>query len=78
MEEESDSFFENSIPRMEIQEMVFMAEQQKECRECGWRGPAAELDETRNASTGKTHIFCPDCGGVAIEDFKPDEKEHGS
>ena len=55
-----------------------MAEQQKECRECGWRGPAAELDETRNASAGKTHIFCPDCGGVAIEDFKPDEKEHGS
>lgn len=55
-----------------------MGEQQKECRECGWRGSAAELDEASDASTGKTHIFCPACGGVAIEDLKPDEKEQAS
>jgi predicted RNA-binding Zn-ribbon protein involved in translation (DUF1610 family) len=52
-----------------------MGEHQKECRECGWRGPAAELDETNNASTGKTQIFCPDCGGLDIKDLNPDEKE---
>ena len=52
-----------------------MGEHQKECRECGWRGPTAELDETNNASTGKTQIFCPDCGGVVIEDLNSDEKE---
>jgi hypothetical protein len=56
------------------QEMESMGEQQKECRECGWRGSAAELDETIDASTGKSHIFCPACGGAAIEDLKPDTK----
>ena len=55
-----------------------MGAQQKECLECGWRGSAAELDETIDASTGKAHIFCPACGGVAIEDLKPDEKEQSS
>jgi len=69
---------ENTIPWMEIQEMGLMAEQQKECRECGWRGSAAELDETSDASTGKTHIFCPACGGTAVEDLKADEKEQPS
>ena len=55
-----------------------MGERQKECRECGWRGSAAELDETSDASTGKTHVFCPACGGVAIEDLKHDEKDEAS
>jgi predicted RNA-binding Zn-ribbon protein involved in translation (DUF1610 family) len=71
-------FFENTIPCMEIEEIKIMGEQQKECLECGWRGSAAELDETSDASTGKTHIFCPACGGIAIEDLKPDEKEQTS
>jgi predicted RNA-binding Zn-ribbon protein involved in translation (DUF1610 family) len=71
-------FFKNKIPSVEILEMALMGEQQKECRECGWRGSAAELDETGDASTGKTHIFCPACGGVAIEDVKPGEKEKGA
>jgi len=61
-----------------IEEMALMGEQQKECRECGWRGSASELDETSDASTGKTHIFCPSCGGVAIEDFRPDETDPDS
>ncbi|MGD9044627.1 MAG: hypothetical protein PVG06_12985 [Desulfobacterales bacterium] len=52
-----------------------MGEHQKECRECGWRGAAAELDETDQASSGKTQIFCPDCGGQNIEDLTPDEKK---
>jgi hypothetical protein len=52
-----------------------MGEHQKECKECGWRGPAAELDETNDASTGKTHIFCPHCGGMDIEDLDPGETE---
>jgi len=67
------SFFENTVVHG-TQEMESMGEQQKECRECGWRGSAAELDETIDASTGKTHIFCPACGGAAIEDLKPDTK----
>ena len=52
-----------------------MGEHQKECLECGWRGPAAELDQTDQASIGKTQIFCPDCGGQDIEDLNPDYKE---
>ncbi len=52
-----------------------MREHQKECRDCGWRGMAAELDETNDASSGITHIFCPDCGGVDIKDLNPDVKE---
>ena len=50
-----------------------MGAQQKECRDCGWRGLVDELDETNSASTGDTHIFCPDCGGSDIEDLNPDE-----
>ena len=52
-----------------------MAEHQKECQECGWRGMAAELDEANDTSSGITHIFCPDCGGSDIKDLNPDEKE---
>jgi hypothetical protein len=52
-----------------------MGEHQKECLECGWRGPAADLDETDQASIGKAQIFCPDCGGQDIGDLNPDEKE---
>lgn len=55
-----------------------MGEHQKECLECGWRGPAAELDETDQASIGKTQIFCPDCGGQDIEDLSSDEKKQTS
>ena len=50
-----------------------MGEQHKECQDCGWRGPAGELDETKDASTGEVHIFCPDCGGINIQDLKPEE-----
>ena len=66
-------FLENTIPCMGIQEMQLMGEHLKECRECGWRGSAAELEDTSDAVTGKTHIFCPACGGVAIEDFESDK-----
>ncbi|MGD2187006.1 MAG: hypothetical protein PVI71_12795 [Desulfobacterales bacterium] len=52
-----------------------MGKQHKECQECGWRGPAAELDEANDESTGKTFIFCPDCGGVDIQDLNPDENQ---
>ncbi len=55
-----------------------MGEQHKECQECGWRGPASELDETDHPSSGQTHIFCPDCGGVNIKDLNPDEKGEAS
>jgi DNA-directed RNA polymerase subunit RPC12/RpoP len=51
-----------------------MGEHHKECQECGWRGSAAELDETNDASTGKTQIFCPACGGKDFGDLNPDEK----
>ena len=50
-----------------------MGEHQKECQECDWRGPAAELDETNADSSGQTQIFCPDCGGADIQDLKPEE-----
>ena len=50
-----------------------MSEQHKECQECGWRGPASELDETDDPSGGGTHIFCPDCGGVNIKDLDADK-----
>ncbi len=55
-----------------------MGEQHKECLDCGWRGPAGELDETNDASAGKTHIFCPDCGGTDFDDLNPDEKGEAS
>ena len=50
-----------------------MSEHQKECQECGWRGAAAELDETNGGAGGQTQIFCPDCGGSDIQDLNPDE-----
>ena len=49
-----------------------MDENPKECQECGWRGLAAELDETNEDSSGQTQIFCPDCGGIDIKDLDPD------
>jgi hypothetical protein len=52
-----------------------MGQLQKECLDCGWRGRADELDESREESGGKKHIFCPDCGGVDIEDLSPDEMD---
>ena len=55
-----------------------MGEHQKECLECGWRGLAAELDETDQATIGETQIFCPDCGGQDFEDLNPDEKQQTS
>jgi hypothetical protein len=55
-----------------------MNEQQKECHDCGWRGTAAELDEADDPSGDRTHIFCPDCGGVDIKDLNPDEKGQAS
>ena len=51
-----------------------MGKHHTECQECGWRGSAAELDETNDASSGKTQIFCPDCGGEDFDDLNPDEK----
>jgi predicted RNA-binding Zn-ribbon protein involved in translation (DUF1610 family) len=50
-----------------------MGEYQKECQECGWRGKAAELDETNDDSSGQTQIFCPDCGGIDIQNLNPEE-----
>ena len=55
-----------------------MGAQQKECLDCGWRGPADALDENNDTSTGDTHIFCPDCGGTDIEDLSPDEQTETS
>ncbi len=55
-----------------------MGERHKECQECGWQGSADELDETSDASTGKTQSFCPDCGGKDFEDLNPDENEQTS
>ena len=52
-----------------------MSENQKECQDCGWRGTAAELDQTADESGKQTHIFCPDCGGTDIKGLVPDEKE---
>jgi len=75
MRDEICSFFKKDIPCIGICEVGDMSEHRKECQECGWRGPAAELDETNNVSSGKTQIFCPDCGGKEIEDLNPDEKE---
>ena len=49
-----------------------MSEHQKECEECGWRGPVAELDETNDDAGGPNQIFCPNCGGIDIRDLKPD------
>ena len=55
-----------------------MSEQQKECQECGWRGTVAELEMTDDASSGRTHLFCPDCGGVSIKDLNPDTNGEAS
>ncbi|MDH3883686.1 MAG: hypothetical protein OET63_05695 [Desulfobacterales bacterium] len=74
MRAEICSFFKRNIPCIGIYEVGPMGEHQKECRECGWQGSAAELDQTNDASTGKTQIFCPDCGGKDFEDLNPDAK----
>ena len=50
-----------------------MSEYQKECQECGWRGQAAELDETNGDTGDQVQAFCPDCGGTDIRDLNPDE-----
>jgi len=60
---------------MGINKVGPMSEQRTECQECGWRGTAAELDETDVPSGGQTHIFCPDCGAANIKDLNPDAKE---
>ena len=52
-----------------------MSEDHKECQDCGWRGMAGELDRSDAGSSSQTHIFCPDCGGMNIIDFNPDENE---
>ena len=52
-----------------------MMAHEKECQDCGWRGTAAELEETMDDSTGKTHIFCPDCGGTRIEDLNSEKTD---
>lgn len=78
MRDEICLFFRSDIPCIVICEVRPMGEHQKECRECGWRGSAAELDETNDGSTGQTQIFCPDCGGKDFEDLHPDEKEQSS
>ena len=52
-----------------------MSENQKECQDCGWRGLAAELDQTADESGSQTHIFCPDCGSTDINNLNPDENE---
>lgn len=52
-----------------------MSANHKECQDCGWQGMAAELDETDDGSGSQTRIFCPDCGGMDINDLNPDEKE---
>ena len=57
-----------------MNKVAHMSVHQKECQDCGWRGTAAELDETEEAAGGKTHIFCPDCGGEDIKDWNPDEE----
>lgn len=54
-----------------------MDENQKECRDCGWRGMDGELDRTDDGSGSQTRIFCPDCGGTDIKDLNPDEEEAG-
>jgi DNA-directed RNA polymerase subunit RPC12/RpoP len=78
MRDEICSFFKSDIPFIGICEVGPMGEHQKECQECGWRGLAAELDETNNASSGNTQIFCPDCGGKELKDLNPDEPEQTS
>jgi hypothetical protein len=65
----------SDIPCIEIYEVGPMGDHHKECRECGWRGAAAELDETDVSSTGETQIFCPDCGGKDFEDLNPGEQQ---
>jgi predicted RNA-binding Zn-ribbon protein involved in translation (DUF1610 family) len=75
MRDEICSFFKGNILCIGIYEVCSMSEHQKECQECGWRGPVVELDETNDASTGKTQIFCPDCGGMDIKDLNPGEKQ---
>ena len=65
----------SGIPRIGIYKVGPMGEDQKECRECGWRGLAAELDETSNPSTGEIQIFCPDCGGEDFENLNPDQQQ---
>jgi hypothetical protein len=52
-----------------------MSENHKECQDCGWRGRAAELDQTDDGSGSQAHIFCPDCGGMDIKDLNPDQKK---
>lgn len=51
-----------------------MSDDHKECQDCGWRGKTAELDLTDDGSGSRTHIFCPDCGGVDIKDLDSDEE----
>jgi hypothetical protein len=40
-----------------------MGDWEIECRDCGWRGTAAELVEITDDSGGS----CPDCGGSEFE-----------
>jgi DnaJ-class molecular chaperone len=52
-----------------------MNENHKECQDCGWRGNDAQLDRTDKGPDNQSHIFCPDCGGTAVIDQKPDDIE---
>ena len=39
-----------------------------ECLDCGWRGMAAEVDESADKTSGETVSSCPDCGGSEFKD----------
>jgi hypothetical protein len=52
--------------------VVPMSDNHKECQDCGWRGIAGELDQTDKGSDEELHTFCPECGGLDIKDFSPE------
>jgi len=45
-----------------------MGEWEIECRDCGWRGTAAERAEVADDSGDSALAFCPNCGGSDFEE----------
>jgi DNA-directed RNA polymerase subunit RPC12/RpoP len=70
--ENGNRFFKKAPLLLELTRWI-MDENAKECQECGWRGLAAELNETNDDARGQTQIFCPDCGGIDIQDLDLEE-----
>jgi hypothetical protein len=55
-----------------------MADQELECKECGWQGKESALGNQTVDSGEETLEFCPECGGSDFEKISEQEEQDSS